>query len=167
MFKNTSLGMPTLADIKAALSEVKDPEIPAVSLVDLNVVRDILLDGSRVSVRIVPTFSGCPAMELMRREVEEKLRGLGIDDFDVRIDRSAGWSTDELSEEVREKLRAFAIAPPPRKGDSLMATLLLPVPCPFCSSTQTRLDSEFGSTLCKQLFYCPDCRQSFERFKPL
>jgi ring-1,2-phenylacetyl-CoA epoxidase subunit PaaD len=157
----------TVNDIRSALHEVKDPEIPVLSLVDLNVVRDVRVVDHAVFVRIVPTFSGCPAMELMRQEVEAKLRELGLQDFEVLVDRTAKWSTDELSDEVRDKLREFGIAPPVRKGSSLVAALMLPVECPFCRSTETRLDGEFGATLCKQLFYCVGCRQSFERFKPL
>lgn len=157
----------TIADIWTALRDVKDPEIPVLSLVDLNVIRDVRLVGSDVSIRLVPTFSGCPALEMMKREVEEKLRGLGFLNFHVQVDRTATWSTDELSEATRTKLREFGIAPPARKGNSLAVALMLPVECPFCNSKETRLEGEFGATLCKQLFYCTDCRQSFERFKPL
>lgn len=144
-----------------------DPEIPVLSLVDLNVIREVCVNGSDVAVRLVPTFSGCPALEMMKREVEEKLRGLGFLNTDIQIDRTATWSTDELSEETRTRLREFGIAPPARKGNSLVAALMLPVECPFCHSKETRLEGEFGATLCKQLFYCAECRQSFERFKPL
>ncbi len=157
----------TLEDVWAALRDVKDPEIPALSLVDLNVIRDVTIGGTGVSIRMVPTFSGCPALDMMRQEIVLKLRELGFENIDVRVDRNAVWSTDELSDATRTKLREFGIAPPARKGSSLVAALMLPVECPFCNSKETRLEGEFGATLCKQLFYCADCRQSFERFKPL
>jgi len=157
----------TLEDVWKALHDVKDPEIPVLSLVDLNVIRDVTIDGTGVSIRMVPTFSGCPALDMMRQEIVAKLRELGFENIDVRVDRNAVWSTDELSDATRAKLREFGIAPPARKGNSLVAALMLPVECPFCHSKETRLEGEFGATLCKQLFYCDDCRQSFERFKPL
>lgn len=157
----------TVDEVWTALKQVMDPEIPVISLVDLNVIREVSVNGSDVAIRLVPTFSGCPALEMMRKEVEEKLRTMGFENVDVRVDRTAVWSTDELSEAVRLKLQQFGIAPPVRKGTSLVAALMLPVECPFCHSQETRLEGEFGATLCKQLFYCGDCRQSFERFKPL
>ncbi|MEX2117540.1 MAG: 1,2-phenylacetyl-CoA epoxidase subunit PaaD [Bacteroidota bacterium] len=157
----------TADEVWTALKQVMDPEIPVISLVDLNVIREVSVNGSDVSIRLVPTFSGCPALDMMRQNVVEKLRELGFENIDVHVDRTALWSTDELSDATREKLREFGIAPPVRKGTSLAVTLMLPVECPFCRSKETRLEGEFGATLCKQLFYCDGCRQSFERFKPL
>ena len=157
----------TAEDVWTALRDVKDPEIPVLSLVDLNVIREVSVNGFEVVIRMVPTFSGCPALDMMRREVEEKLSAMGFESIDVLVDRTAVWSTDELSEATRATLQQFGIAPPARKGESLIAALMLPVECPFCRSKETRLEGEFGATLCKQLFYCADCRQSFERFKPL
>lgn len=152
----------------ASLHDVKDPEIPALSLVELGVVRSVTVDGERVHVALAPTFSGCPALELMRRQVEEKLLGLGFVEANVTIDRSLAWSSDMLNGEARRKLKAFGVTPPPAKGEiSLSAALSLPVECPFCGSNETTLESAFGSTLCKQIYYCERCRQSFERFKPL
>jgi len=157
----------TAEEVWAALRDVMDPEIPVLSLVDLNVIRDVNLNGANVAIRLVPTFSGCPALEMMRQDVEEKLRTMGFESVDVRVDRTAAWSTDELSDATRTRLQQFGIAPPGKKGNSLVAALMLPVECPFCHSKETRLEGEFGATLCKQLFYCTECRQSFERFKPL
>lgn len=157
----------TTEDVWKALAQVQDPEIPVLSLVDLNVVREVTVDGSSVNVRLVPTFAGCPAMDAMRRDVERRLAEMGFGDVSVQVDRTAAWSTENLSREAADKLRTFGVAPPPRKADSLQETLSKPVPCPFCQSLDTHPDGEFGSTLCKQYYLCNSCRQSFERFKPL
>ncbi len=150
-----------------ALGEVKDPEIPVLSLVDLGVIREVRMDGDCVVVRMTPTYAGCPAMEQMRRDVLEVLRAKGFPDARVETVLSPSWSTDSIGDDAKNKLRTFGIAPPPKKTESFQATLMLPVACPFCSSTKTKLESSFGATLCKQIYYCDDCRQSFERFKPL
>ncbi|MBI4417561.1 MAG: phenylacetate-CoA oxygenase subunit PaaJ [Ignavibacteriales bacterium] len=157
----------TVEEVWKALDEVQDPEIPVLSLVDLKVVREIQVEGTSVTVRLVPTFAGCPAMETMRRDVERRLAAMGFTEVSVHIERSASWSTEQMMDSTKEKLRSFGIAPPPSKLESLHATLSVPVPCPFCESLDTRPDGEFGSTLCKQYFFCNACRQSFERFKPL
>ena len=158
---------PKIEDAWSALREVKDPEIPVLSLVDLRIVRDVRVEDSGVTVRMVPTFAGCPALDLMKREVEQKLLEMGFDAVVVEIDRSGAWSTDELAADVRNKMKSFGITAPPQRRDSLAATLSLPVECPHCGSMETQLEGYFGSTLCKQLFFCGGCRQSFERFKPL
>lgn len=150
-----------------ALAEVMDPEIPVLSLVDLGVIREVRMDGECVVVTMTPTFAGCPAMEQMKRDVLDVLRGKGYPDVRIEAVLSPSWSTDNLGDEAKEKLRAFGIAPPPGKLKSLEATLSQPVACPFCRSTETKLESSFGATLCKQIYYCDHCRQSFERFKPL
>lgn len=157
----------SVEDVWKALAEVQDPEIPVLSLVDLNVIRDVKVDGSLVDVRLVPTFAGCPAMDAMKRDVERRLAEMGFGEVHVQVDRTASWSTEDLSQEAADKLRSFGIAPPPSQGPSLKDTLSKPVPCPFCKSLDTHPDGEFGSTLCKQYFLCNSCRQSFERFKPL
>lgn len=157
----------TTEDVWRALAEVQDPEIPVLSLVDLNVINEVRVDGSSVNVRLVPTFAGCPAMDAMRLDVERRLAEMGFREVRVQVDRTASWSTESLSAEAAEKLRTFGIAPPPAKHGSLEETLSKPVPCPFCKSLNTHPDGEFGSTLCKQYFVCNSCRQSFERFKPL
>lgn len=149
------------------LGQITDPEIPVLSLVEMKVIRDVEITGVGVKVTISPTFVGCPAMEHMKSEVRARLEALGIGDVSVETTFSPPWSTDMLDDDVREKLRRFGIAPPPKNEGELVAVLQLPVPCPFCSSTHTNLESPFGATLCKQLYYCENCRQSFERFKPI
>lgn len=151
-----------------ALRDVQDPEIPVLSIVDLRIVRAVEVSDDTVKVVITPTFSGCPALDHMKEQIHEKLSGLGVQHIDVVVNRSLSWSTDLLDDSVKSKLRSFGVAPPPMKQEnSLSVALSLPVECPFCSSSHTNLESPFGSTLCKQIFYCDNCRQSFERFKPL
>ena len=145
-----------------ALAEVKDPEIPVLSVVEMHIVNRVSVTGESVTVEITPTFSGCPAMDLIQAEIGDKLRSLGFSKVVVNKKMSGFWSTDLLNETSREKLRAFGIAPPPTASPASK-----PVACPHCLSSDTRLDSPFGSTLCKQIFFCNGCRQSFERFKRL
>ena len=148
------------------LENITDPEIPVLSLVDMKIIRNVSVSGKTVSVLISPTFVGCPALEQIKDEIRNRLNAIGCDAVKIETTFSPPWSTDMLDEKVRNKLRSFGIAPPARTQE-IPATLTVPAACPFCGSLHTRLESEFGATLCKQLFYCDDCRQSFERFKTI
>lgn len=150
-----------------ALEDVKDPEIPVLSLVDLGIVRAIEVADTAVRVDLTPTFSGCPAFEVMRREVAARVFALGATQVEVRRVLSPAWSTDEMSEEAREKLRRFGLAPPTRHGGLLEPALEAPVPCPRCGSFDTTMHNTFGSTLCREIHGCRACGETFERFKPL
>jgi ring-1,2-phenylacetyl-CoA epoxidase subunit PaaD len=152
---------------RKVLSALVDPEIPAVTLLEMKIIRDIVVNDGAVRVVFSPTFVGCPALDLMKREIRDSLHRAGFIEVTLEVTFSPPWSTDMLDEQVREKLRIFGIAPPPPTGEDLPATLLLPVACPFCGSTHTHLENSFGSTLCRQLYYCDACRQSFDRFKPV
>jgi ring-1,2-phenylacetyl-CoA epoxidase subunit PaaD len=152
---------------RKALSVIVDPEIPAVTLMEMKIIRDVTVENGAVRVLFSPTFMGCPALDLMKREIHDSLHQVGFRNVSIDVTFSPPWSTDMLDEQVREKLRAFGIAPPPPTGESLPATLQLPVSCPFCGSSNTHLESRFGSTLCRQIYYCDSCRQSFDRFKPI
>lgn len=158
------------------LSQVKDPEIPVLSLVDMKIIRRIEVNDTGVTVVMTPTFVGCPALHLMKEEVLERLLNMGFKQVHVEVSLSEPWSTELLDDAAREKLAAFGIAPPARlqssvgnpvHQDRLSESLRQPVQCPFCQSERTRLESFFGPTLCRQIFYCEQCNQSFERFKPL
>jgi ring-1,2-phenylacetyl-CoA epoxidase subunit PaaD len=156
-------------DIWRALAEIPDPEIPVISIVDLGVVKDLRVEGDRVHVDFTPTFMGCPALEAMKAQMEEAIRSLGAEpDVEVVLDDS--WSTDRISPEGREKLRAAGFAPPaPRSAGTPTLTQLErgPFRCPWCGSTDTRLDNVFGPTPCRSLRYCTACRQPFEQFKTI
>lgn len=153
------------------LHEVKDPEVPVLSVVELGVVRDVLFDGDAVTVEITPTYSGCPAMHLMEEEILAALHAHGIGDARVRTVFREAWTTDWMTDEAREKLRAWGIAPPQPTGGG--GEQLVPlrrrtvIPCPFCGSHETVLQSEFGSTACKAIYTCRDCRQPFDYFKAI
>jgi len=145
---------------------ITDPEIPVLSLVDMKIIREVTLQDGKVSVLISPTFVGCPALEHIKGEIRTRLAGLGLTDVEIHTTYTPPWSTDMLDENAREKLRAFGIAPPAQTAE-IPATFVIPAACPFCGSMHTRMEGEFGATLCKQLFYCDDCRQSFERFRTI
>lgn len=150
-----------------ALKEVMDPEIPVVSLVDLGVVRDVQVEGDRVTVTMTPTFSGCPALAVMQQALREKVLALGAAEVEVRTVLEPAWSSDWIRPEAREKLRKFGLAPPPVHGGELNIALEEPVACPYCGSYNTTLKNSFGSTLCRAIYYCNACQQPFEQFKPL
>jgi len=159
----------TEQDVWDALAEVADPEIPVVSLVDLGVVRDVRIDGSRVRVEFTPTFLGCPALDVMRDEIANRIVGLGAE-ADVAVINDDSWSTDRITSEGRRKLREAGFAPPvPRDaGAPTLVQLQSAIfRCPYCGSPKTRLENIFGPTPCRSLRYCESCRQPFEQFKTL
>jgi ring-1,2-phenylacetyl-CoA epoxidase subunit PaaD len=155
--------------VREALAAIPDPEIPVISIVDLGVVRDVDVDGEHVRVEFTPTFLGCPALETMRMQMEEAIRDLGAQpEIDVVLDDS--WSTDRITPEGREKLREAGFAPPaPREATAptLVQLTTEVFRCPYCGSTETRLENIFGPTPCRSLRYCDGCRQPFEQFKTI
>jgi ring-1,2-phenylacetyl-CoA epoxidase subunit PaaD len=157
----------TEADIWQALETVKDPEIPVVSVVEMGIVRDVVMSGDRVTVKMTPTFSGCPALDVMRRDIAACVRQLGVADVHVETVLYPPWSTDSLSEETRARLKAFGLAPPPRQEGYIPLLLHKAVSCPYCDSADTVLKNSFGSTLCRAIYYCQSCQQPFEQFKAL
>jgi ring-1,2-phenylacetyl-CoA epoxidase subunit PaaD len=161
--------MVTAEQVWAALDEIPDPEIPVISLVDLGVVRDVQVEGDRVHVAFTPTFLGCPALEVMRRAMEEKVEALGATP-EVEVVADDSWSTDRISPGGREKLRAAGFAPPaPRAAGptTLVQLTSKAFRCPYCGSTDTRLENIFGPTPCRSIRWCESCRQSFEQFKTI
>jgi ring-1,2-phenylacetyl-CoA epoxidase subunit PaaD len=151
------------------LGEIPDPEIPVISLVELGVVRDVRVEDGRVRVEFTPTFLGCPALEVMRDAMAERIRGLGAEpEIEVILDDS--WSTDRISPAGREKLRSSGFAPPLPRGagpPSLVQLQSQVFRCPYCGSTDTRLENIFGPTPCRSLRWCAGCRQPFEQFKTI
>jgi ring-1,2-phenylacetyl-CoA epoxidase subunit PaaD len=157
----------TVADVWRALAEIPDPEIPVVSLVDLGVITDVSLDGDHVRIDLVPTFLGCPALDAMTRQVHERVEALGAA-AEVRVVLDDSWSTDRISPAGREKLRDAGFAPPPLRAEGEVTLLQLQRGthrCPWCGSTDTRLENIFGPTPCRSIRYCSACRQPFEQFK--
>ena len=159
----------TAEQVWAALGEIADPEIPVISLVELGVVRDVQVDGDRVHVEFTPTFLGCPALEVMRRAMEEKVAELG-GEARVAVIQDDSWSTDKITAAGREKLRAAGFAPPaPRAAGptTLVQLQSKAFRCPYCGSTETRLENIFGPTPCRSIRWCESCRQPFEQFKTI
>lgn len=149
--------------IDAVLAEVPDPEIPAVSVVDLGIVRGVDPEGP--SVIVTPTYTGCPATIAIEMAIRVALDEAGLGEVGIRTVLSPAWSTDMISDAGREKLRAYGIAPPPKGADARSLRGGDLVECPRCGSTRTHEVSRFGSTPCKALWQCSDCHEPFDRFK--
>jgi ring-1,2-phenylacetyl-CoA epoxidase subunit PaaD len=156
---------PSLDQVRAWLSQVPDPEIPIISVVDLGIIRDLAWDGETLVVAVTPTYSGCPATSIINLDIEQVLRAHGIEK--VRLERrlSPPWTTDWISTEAREKLRDYGIAPPVGGSAALARLSGLPVTCPRCGSAATERISQFGSTPCKATYRCKDCLEPFDYFK--
>ncbi|HVN60945.1 MAG TPA: 1,2-phenylacetyl-CoA epoxidase subunit PaaD [Gaiellaceae bacterium] len=159
----------TESAVWAAFAEIPDPEIPVVSLVDLGVIRSVDVSDGHVRVEFTPTFLGCPALEAMTRALEEAVSSLGAEP-EVEVIADDSWSTDRITAVGREKLRAAGFAPPaPREASApnLVQLRTAVFRCPYCGSTDTRLENIFGPTPCRSLRYCESCRQPFEQFKTI
>jgi ring-1,2-phenylacetyl-CoA epoxidase subunit PaaD len=157
-------------DLWSALNEVLDPEVPVISIVELGIVREIEASADTVTVTITPTYSGCPAMNTIEREIVAALTARGVEQVELRTVYSPAWTTDWISADAREKLRAYGIAPPSPVDHSAPIGIGKRRPairCPYCRSMHTELQSEFGPTACKSIHVCRDCRQPFEEFKPI
>lgn len=160
----------TKPQIWSYLEEVIDPEIPVLNVVEMGIVRDVVFEDGQIVVKITPTYSGCPAMNAIEMEIHKKLKEKGIESFRVITDFKESWTTDWMTDHAKEKLKDYGIAPPEKtvENDDFLAGLKNAhkiVPCPYCDSMDTQLQSEFGSTACKSQYYCNNCHQPFEHFK--
>jgi len=162
-----------LAAIWATLDRVPDPEVPVLSVVELGIVRDVAMDeDGHVTVSITPTYSGCPALRVIERDIVDALAKDGWPDARLRTIYAPAWTTDWIGAGARRKLEAYGIAPPPSRDAEDEALVPLrrratSVACPYCHSHSTVVRSDFGSTACKALMYCEQCRQPFELFKAI
>lgn len=159
---------PTSEDVYRWLEDVKDPEIPVLSLVDLGVINNIQVTGNSVHIDMTPTFVGCPALDMMQADIREKLLSQGISQLTIDVNFRHHWTSDRISARGREALRRFGLAPPP-DASALITDLdvLEHAQCPRCGGTDTALKTPFGATLCRSIHYCHHCREAFEQFKPL
>lgn len=157
----------TVHDIYQWLEEVKDPEIPAISLVDLGVITDVKIEDGAVLIEMTPTFVGCPALDMMKQEITEVLKKKGIERCRVTVNFRRPWSSDKISEKGKQALKQFGLAPPPSTQVFADIDLLEHVACPRCNGMRTELKNTFGPTLCRAIYYCYDCKEAFEQFKPL
>lgn len=153
---------PLESAVWAALQDVHDPEIPTISVVDLGVVRTVETGEGSIRVELLPTFVGCPAIEVMRSSIEQRLAEFA-DDVRVEISFAEPWTSERITQRGREALRSAGFAPPAVRSRDLV---VLPIAeCPFCGSRNTTLENAFGPTLCRAIYHCADCRQPFEQFK--
>ena len=166
--------MSTLTSLEVAvwdaLAHVPDPEIPAVSVVDMGMVHKVHVDDASIHVTMLPTFTGCPAIDIIKSDVAAAVAAVdGVEHVDVDTTFEPGWTSDRITPEGREKLRGFGLAPPDSTGPVLITEIGLPkqATCPFCGSKETVNDNAFGPTPCRALYYCNACRNPFEQFKPV
>ena len=159
----------TEADVWDALGEIPDPEIPVISLVELGVIRNVAVEDGRVRIEFTPTFLGCPALEMMRDAMAERVRALGADP-EIKVVLDDSWSTDRITPGGREKLRESGFAPPAPRAPQPVQLVELQrggFRCPYCGSTNTKLENLFGPTPCRSVRYCNACLQPFEQFKTI
>lgn len=164
----------TRESVMDILTEVKDPELPVIDIVELGIVRDVVFEDDRIIVDVTPTYSGCPAMEVIERDIVTTLNAHGFDDVRVHMTFSPSWTTDWLSDATKQKLKDYGLPPvaadSSRGGIAELVTLRRARPtaeCPYCGSANTQERSEFGSTACKAIHFCNGCHQPFDRFKSL
>jgi ring-1,2-phenylacetyl-CoA epoxidase subunit PaaD len=161
----------TEAMIWDILQTVPDPEIPVVSVVDMGIIQSIAIgETGTVHIQMTPTFAGCPAIAMMQQGIQAALEAAGIGEAQVDVVFAPAWTSDRIGEHGRRKLAEFGLAPPPPlagRGEGAVIMLMEQIACPFCNSTQTHLESPFGPTLCRAIYYCDSCQQPFELFKPL
>jgi ring-1,2-phenylacetyl-CoA epoxidase subunit PaaD len=153
-------------EISDLLSQVKDPEIPVLSIDEMGILEDINITDDKIEVRIIPTYLGCPAMEMIRLQIHQVLYSAGIRDFTIRQLNTPAWTTDRISAAARQKMMDYGISPP-IDGENIDKLLSESshIPCPNCGSTATSVKSAFGSTACKALMVCSVCKEPFEYFK--
>jgi ring-1,2-phenylacetyl-CoA epoxidase subunit PaaD len=158
----------TTDDIYKWLEEVKDPEIPVLSLVDLGVITNVEVEGLNASIEMTPTFVGCPALDMMKTDIIEVLKRNGLQKVDIQVSFKKPWTSDSISEKGKIALKKFGLAPPPSAQNLFTdIDILEHVACPRCSGTNTELKNPFGPTLCRSIHYCNTCKEAFEQFKPL
>lgn len=158
-----------ISEIKTILAAVTDPEIPVLTIEDLGILRHIEWDSDQLIITITPTYSGCPAMKMIETEIEVTLKNAGYENVLVKSVLSPAWTTDWMSEEGRKKLEEFGIAPPLHASadKKILLGINKHVRCPRCKSENTEMKSQFGSTACKSLYVCKDCKEPFDYFKCL
>jgi ring-1,2-phenylacetyl-CoA epoxidase subunit PaaD len=157
-------------ELMRVLDSVMDPEVPVLSVVELGIVRDVEIGDTAVVVTVTPTYSGCPAMHTIERDIEAALRQHGVEHVEVKTSFSPAWTTDWIPADAREKLRAYGIAPPGAADHDAPIAIgrrRVAVRCPYCGSVETETRSEFGSTACKAIHVCRSCSQPFEEFKAI
>jgi ring-1,2-phenylacetyl-CoA epoxidase subunit PaaD len=150
------------------LQDVKDPEIPTISIVDLGIVTGVeVTDNNFVSIKLTPTFSGCPALKVMETLVKERIEKLDVSGVDVNTNFDVQWNSDMITEKGLEALKKHGLAPPEKHNGFVQIEILGRVKCPHCGSRDTEMKTPFGPTLCRSMHYCNSCLNAFEQFKPV
>jgi ring-1,2-phenylacetyl-CoA epoxidase subunit PaaD len=154
-------------DVYKVLQKVMDPEIPVLSIVDLGMITDVKVDDALVTVKMIPTFTACPAIRHIKESIVSTLNANGIENVLVVVDDSISWNSNRLTDNARVVLENFGLGLPAKNCNDITPEMLEEAACPFCKSSNTTMNSMFGSTLCRSIHYCFDCKQKFERFKPV
>lgn len=157
-------------EVWSTLENVKDPEIPVISVVDMGMITGVEISNqqSAISITMTPTFVGCPAIDVIKKNIREEILKLGFDEVEVKVDFETQWTSNRMRPTAKLKLEKFGLAPPVMlSNDELSEEQLNKVRCPHCHSTDTTLRSAFGSTLCRAIRFCFNCKQGFEQFKPI
>lgn len=165
--KQSMMAEITTDHIYTWLEEVRDPEIPVLSLVDLGVITAVSVSDNQVRIEMTPTFVGCPALDMMQTEIREVLSKYGLKKIDIQVSYKKPWTSDLISEKGKQALKEFGLAPPPPRQLFVGLDVLEHATCPRCGNTNTDLKNTFGPTLCRSIHYCNDCKEAFEQFKPL
>ncbi len=149
------------------IGRVQDPEVPVLTVLDLGIVREVEREGDQIKVTITPTYTGCPAMDMIGANIKRELRAEGYENVKIKLSLSPAWTTDWLSEDGKRKLKEYGIAPPVGATDDKRVLMgeFSEVSCPYCDSENTQMISQFGSTACKALYQCRDCKEPFDYFK--
>jgi ring-1,2-phenylacetyl-CoA epoxidase subunit PaaD len=165
-----SRALPSRDELFDILETVMDPEVPVLSVVELGIVRDAQATENGIVVTVTPTYSGCPAVHVIEEEIRRALEERGLSPVQIKTVYAPAWTTDWIGPEARAKLEAYGIAPPGVAERDVLVTLgrrIASISCPYCKSLHTERKSEFGSTACKSIWYCRECRQPFEEFKAI
>jgi ring-1,2-phenylacetyl-CoA epoxidase subunit PaaD len=157
----------TVNEVYKVLQQVMDPEIPVLSIVDLGMITDVEVVDGLVTVKMIPTFTACPAIRHIKESIVSTLSANGIENALVVVDDSISWNSNRLTDNARVVLEKFGLGLPQKSCDDITPEMLEEAACPFCKSSNTTMNSMFGSTLCRSIHYCFDCKQKFERFKPV
>lgn len=155
-------------EIWKALEDVKDPEIPKLSVVDMGIITGVKIDESDfVKIKMTPTFAGCPAVNVMKSDIEKRLSDLPVTGIEVEVNYDIQWNSNMISERGKEMLKESNFALPGYHNGLVTIEMLTDVECPFCHSKNTKLQTPFGPTQCRAIHYCKNCLQAFEQFKPV
>lgn len=157
----------TTDQIYSWLDEIKDPEIPVLSLVDLGVITGIIVSEGTVKIEMTPTFVGCPALDMMQSDIRELLKQKGLERIEIDVSYKKPWTSDRISDKGKRALKKFGLSPPPARQLFSELEVLEHAVCPRCGNANTELKNTFGPTLCRSIHYCNDCKEAFEQFKPL